>query len=74
MDAGEPTSKTWAQEIAAQCWRAFPGYDPARAFSTWLYRIRAHVAISWLAPRRRAAIAPCRSRWSCTTRPVNTNR
>src|SRR5690349_18862559 len=24
-----------AQEIAAQSWRAFPGYDPARNFSTW---------------------------------------
>ena len=23
-----------AQEIAAQLWRAFPGYDPTRSFST----------------------------------------
>jgi len=48
-----------AQEIAAQCWRAFPGYDPARSFSTWLYRIALNVAISWLraeAPRRRRSV------------------
>src|SRR5690242_10138555 len=49
-----------AQEIAAQCWRAFPGYDPARSFSTWLYRIALNVAISWLraeAPRRRRSVS-----------------
>ena len=37
-----------AQEIAAQLWRAFPGYDPARSFSTWMYRIALNVAISFL--------------------------
>lgn len=37
-----------AQEIAAQAWRAFPGYDPARSFPTWLYRIALNVAISHL--------------------------
>jgi RNA polymerase sigma factor (sigma-70 family) len=49
-----------AQEIAAQSWRAFPTYDPARSFSTWLYRIALNVAISWLraeAPRRRESVA-----------------
>ena len=49
-----------AQEIAAQSWRAFPGYDPARSFSTWLYRIALNVAISWLraeAPRRRRSVS-----------------
>ncbi|WP_345302211.1 sigma-70 family RNA polymerase sigma factor [Lysobacter hankyongensis] len=35
-----------AQEIAAQLWRAFHGYDPARPFSTWMYRIALNVAIS----------------------------
>ena len=35
-----------AQEIAAQLWRAFPGYDPQRPFSTWTYRIALNVAIS----------------------------
>lgn len=35
-----------AQEIAAQLWRAFPGYDPQHAFSTWMYRIALNVAIS----------------------------
>ena len=37
-----------AQEIAAQGWRAFPGYDPARSFSTWLYRVALNVAISFV--------------------------
>jgi RNA polymerase sigma-70 factor (ECF subfamily) len=41
-----------AQEIAVQCWRAFPGYDPARAFSTWLYRIALNVAISHVRHQR----------------------
>ena len=35
-----------AQEIAAQLWRAFPGYDQTRSFSTWMYRIALNVAIS----------------------------
>ena len=35
-----------AQEIAAQLWRAFPGYDARRTFSTWMYRIALNVAIS----------------------------
>ena len=37
-----------AQEIATQLWRAFPGYDPSRSFSTWMYRIALNVAISHL--------------------------
>ncbi|HYM85312.1 MAG TPA: sigma-70 family RNA polymerase sigma factor [Pseudoxanthomonas sp.] len=35
-----------AQEITAQLWRAFPGYDAGRPFSTWMYRIALNVAIS----------------------------
>lgn len=35
-----------AQEIAIQLWRAFPGYDPQRRFSTWMYRIALNVGIS----------------------------
>ena len=49
-----------AQEIAAQLWRAFPAYDHARLFSTWMYRIALNVAISWTrseAPRRRRSVA-----------------
>ncbi|HEY0180653.1 MAG TPA: sigma-70 family RNA polymerase sigma factor [Dokdonella sp.] len=34
------------QEIHAQVWRAFPAYDDARPFSTWMYRIALNVAIS----------------------------
>jgi RNA polymerase sigma factor (sigma-70 family) len=35
------------QEISAQLWRSFSGYDGARAkFSTWMYRIALNVAIS----------------------------
>ena len=37
-----------AQEIAAQLWRAWPAYDPARSFSTWMYRIALNVAISFV--------------------------
>jgi RNA polymerase sigma-70 factor (ECF subfamily) len=36
-----------AQEIRAQLWRAFPGYDETRTFSTWMYRIALNVAISF---------------------------
>jgi RNA polymerase sigma-70 factor (ECF subfamily) len=35
-----------AQDIVTQSWRAFPRYDAARSFSTWLYRIALNVAIS----------------------------
>jgi len=48
-----------AQEIAAQAWRSFSGYDAQRRFSTWLYRIALNVAISWVrieAPRRRRSV------------------
>lgn len=37
-----------AQEIAAQSWLAYSKYDPARSFSTWMYRIALNVAISHL--------------------------
>jgi RNA polymerase sigma factor (sigma-70 family) len=41
-----------AQEIAAQLWRAFPSFDRARKFSTWMYRIALNVAISFVRRRR----------------------
>lgn len=37
-----------AQEIATQLWRAFQGYDPARPFQTWMYRVALNVGISHL--------------------------
>lgn len=37
-----------AQDIVAQCWRAFPDYDASRSFSTWMYRIALNVAISFV--------------------------
>jgi RNA polymerase sigma factor (sigma-70 family) len=37
-----------AQEIAAQLWKAWPKYDPSRAFTTWMYRIALNVAISFV--------------------------
>lgn len=41
------------QDISARAWRAFAGFDPARAqFSTWLYRIALNVAISQLRSQR----------------------
>ncbi len=42
-----------AQEIAAQLWRAFSGFDDQRAFSTWMYRIALNTAISHLRDRTR---------------------
>jgi RNA polymerase sigma-70 factor (ECF subfamily) len=47
-----------AQEIAAQLWRAFPGYDPARAFSTWMYRIALNVAISFVRRHDKDRVEP----------------
>lgn len=47
------------QEIAVQLWRAWPGYDPSRCFSTWMYRIALNTAITFLrgeAQRRRHAV------------------
>ncbi len=35
-----------AQEIALQLWRAWPGYEPARPFPTWMYRVALNVAIT----------------------------
>ncbi len=35
------------QEICLQLWRAFPSYDPARRFSTWMYRVALNTAISF---------------------------
>ena len=48
-----------AQEIVVQLWKAYPHYDPARPFSTWLYRIALNVGISHLrreGPRRRLTV------------------
>ena len=36
------------QEIAAQLWRAWPGYDPARSFTTWMYRVALNVGIDFV--------------------------
>jgi len=35
-----------AQEITAELWRAFPRYDAARPFATWMYRVGLNVAIT----------------------------
>ncbi|HTE56825.1 MAG TPA: sigma-70 family RNA polymerase sigma factor [Kofleriaceae bacterium] len=42
-----------AQEIATQLWRAWPRYDRARSFTTWMYRVALNVAISSLRSRGR---------------------
>jgi RNA polymerase sigma factor (sigma-70 family) len=47
------------QDILTQAWRAYPSYDPARPFGTWLYRVALNVAISWVrthVPRQRVAV------------------
>lgn len=35
-----------AQDIALQLWHAWPGYDRARPFATWAYRVALNVAIT----------------------------
>lgn len=49
-----------AQEIAAQLWRAWPAYDPARSVTTWMYRVALNVAIGHLRDtgRRRGRVVP----------------
>lgn len=49
-----------AQEIAAQMWRAWPRYDPAQRFSTWMYRIALNTGVSYLrgTGRRERVLAP----------------
>ncbi|GAB1408636.1 sigma-70 family RNA polymerase sigma factor [Thermomonas brevis] len=34
------------QDIIAALWQAWPRYDPARPFSTWMYRVALNVAVS----------------------------
>jgi len=48
------------QEIAAQLWRAWPGYDSARPFATFMYRIALNVAIDYVRneSRRRQHATP----------------
>jgi len=48
------------QEIVVQLWRAWPRYDSARPFSTWMYRIALNVAISFVRQevRRRQVSVP----------------
>jgi len=36
-----------AQEICLQLWSAYPKYDKARSYTTWMYRISLNVAISF---------------------------
>jgi RNA polymerase sigma factor (sigma-70 family) len=43
------------QDITLQLWKAYPRYDPARPFSTWMYRIALNVGISWMRTASRAA-------------------
>ena len=48
------------QEISAALWQAWPRYDPARPFSTWMYRVSLNVAVSWVrgeSRRRRHHVA-----------------
>jgi RNA polymerase sigma factor (sigma-70 family) len=47
-----------AQDIRLELWRAFPGYEPCRSFSTWMFRVALNTAISW---SRKASL---RKRWS----------
>jgi len=57
--SGEADCEDLAQDIVVHLWKAYPQYDPARPFSTWLYRIALNVGISHLrreGPRRRQTV------------------
>lgn len=41
-----------AQEIAAQLWSAWRGYDRSRPFSTWMYRVALNTAMTAARDRR----------------------
>ncbi len=41
-----------AQEVRYQLWKAFPGYQQSRKFSTWMYQIALNTAISWSRKKR----------------------
>lgn len=41
------------QEIGLQLWKAWPRFDRARPFATWMYRIALNVGISFLRARSR---------------------
>ncbi|GAB2515372.1 RNA polymerase sigma factor [Lysobacter humi (ex Lee et al. 2017)] len=41
-----------AQEIAAQLWSAWRGYDRSRLFSTWMYRVALNTAMTAARDRR----------------------
>ncbi len=41
------------QEIVGRLWGAFARYDPARKFSTWMYRVALNVAIDYRRRQRR---------------------
>jgi RNA polymerase sigma factor (sigma-70 family) len=43
---GEEDRRDLAQDILLQVWRSFGGYDPARPFSTWMYRVALNVGLS----------------------------
>lgn len=59
-----------AQDLTVQLWRAFPGYDAGRRFSTWMYRIALNVAISDLRGRSRAPQDPLPlERWPTASPP-----
>lgn len=49
-----------AQEIVAALWSAWPRYDHARTFSTWMYQVALNVAISHVRgeSRRRRRVEP----------------
>ena len=47
-----------AQEIAAELWRAWPRYDPARSVSTWMYRVRHRAATAATAFAAASASSP----------------
>lgn len=52
---GADDRRDLAQDIALQAWRGFRGWDPARPFATWLYRVALNTGISHARSRAREA-------------------
>ncbi|HVU96277.1 MAG TPA: sigma-70 family RNA polymerase sigma factor [Puia sp.] len=44
---GRADQEDLRQEMLLRLWKGLPRYDPAFAFTTWMYRVALNVAISW---------------------------
>jgi len=50
---GRADQEDLRQEMLLRLWKGLPRYDPAYAFTTWMYRVALNVAISWQRQEKR---------------------